>query len=145
MEQVLSGQASPGSAAERIEFAGLLYAKARYEEAARMYLEAFTVDAALADDLVASHRYAAACSAARAAARDSEAAGWRGRALEWLRTDLAARRKAATDLARDLGRWKGDADLVGVRDRIDDLPEAEREAWRNLWAEVDEALGTAAR
>jgi len=42
-----------------------------------------------------------------------------------------------------LERWKREPDLAGVRDRLDDLPAAEHEAWRNLWAAVDRALAAA--
>lgn len=100
-----------------------------------MYAEAFAESAALAEDLASWHRYRAACSAALAASAE-----WRARALEWLRAELAARRGAATDLAATLEHWKRDADLAGVRDRLDELPSAEREAWTSLWAEVDALL-----
>jgi hypothetical protein len=35
--------------------------------------------------------------------------------------------------------WLGDADFAGVRgpQRLAQLPEAERAAWRSLWAEVE--------
>jgi hypothetical protein len=37
-----------------------------------------------------------------------------------------------------LAKWQGDTDLVGVRDKdaLAKLPEAEREAWQKLWADV---------
>ena len=109
-----------------------------------MYEEAFDRDATLAEDLASWNRYMAACCAALASARgDADAAEWRGRALEWLRADLAARVKAPTDLAATLDHWKKDPDLAGVRDRIDELPAPEREAWRGLWAAVDAALAAA--
>src|SRR4029453_8969566 len=95
-------------------------------------------------DLAQSHRYNAACSAALAAAPgEADAAEWRGRSLEWLRADLAAREKAATGLADALEHWKKDPDFASVRDRLGDLPEPERDAWRGLWAPVDLALATA--
>jgi hypothetical protein len=106
-----------------------------------MYAQAFADDATLAEDLAKSHRYNAACSAALTAALGGEdAAEWRSRALEWLRADLAAREKAATDLAATLENWKKDSDFASVRDRLGDLPEPERAAWRGLWAAVDVAL-----
>jgi tetratricopeptide (TPR) repeat protein len=144
LDQVLSGKARPRDALERIEFALALYAKASHVESARMYAEAFAEDAALAEDLAQSHRYNAACSAALAAALGGEdAAEWRGRALEWLRAELAAREKAGTDLAETLEHWKQDPDFASVRDRLGDLTEPERDAWRALWAAVDLALATA--
>ena len=141
---MLSGAERPLDALERVAFAALLYAKSRPAESARMYAEAFAEDAALAEDLAQGHRYNAACSAALAAALGAaDAAEWRGRALEWLRADLAAREKAATGLAASLEHWKKDPDFASVRDRLDDLPEPERAAWRGLWAAVDLALAAA--
>jgi hypothetical protein len=131
-------------AVERIELALALYAKVRHAESAQMFAEAFADDAALAEDLGNSHRYNAACSAALAAAPGgADAAQWRGQALEWLRADLAAREKAATGLAATLEDWKKDPDFASVRDRLGELPELERAAWRDLWAAVDLALAVA--
>ena len=104
-----------------------------------MYADAFAEDTALAEDLAKNHRYNAACCAALAAARgDADAAEWRARALKWLRADLAAREKAG--LVATLEDWKRDPDLAAVRDRLDALPEGEREEWTKLWADVA-ALG----
>ena len=106
-----------------------------------MYAEAFVEDPALAEDLAKGSRYNAACSALRAAADGgADAAELRGLALAWLRAELAAREKAPSELAAMLDQWKRDRDLASVRDRIADLPESEREAWRGFWAAVDEAL-----
>ena len=136
LDRVLSGDELPRDAPQRIEFADLLYKKALHAEAARMWAEAFAEDAALADDLARNNRYNAACSASLAAARgEADAAESRRHALEWLRADLAAQ-KAATRLAADLEHWKADPDLAVVRDRLDDLPFAEREGWKKLWADV---------
>jgi hypothetical protein len=109
-----------------------------------MYADAFAEDPSLAEDLVQGHRYNAACSASLGAARGgADTAEWRGRAIEWLRADLAAREKAPSGLVKALEHWKQDPDLAAVRDRLDDLPEPEREAWRSLWAAVDRALAAA--
>ena len=46
---------------------------------------------------------------------------------------------------RPLHMLLGDPDLAGVRDRVEELPEAERKAWMAFWDEVrkarDEAMG----
>jgi predicted transcriptional regulator len=73
----------------------------------------------------------------------ADAAECRGRALEWLRADLAARARAATGLVARLEHWKRDPDLASVRARPGDLPESECAAWQRLWAAIDEALATA--
>jgi hypothetical protein len=40
---------------------------------------------------------------------------------------------------RTLAHWKADSDLAGIRDEaaLAKLPEAEREAFRSLWADVE--------
>jgi hypothetical protein len=70
--------------------------------------------------------------------------------LDWLRADLALLTKqlqswwpGQTDEARKkLRHWQQDPDLAGVRDKeaLAKLPEAEREAWRKLWADVADLL-----
>ena len=141
LDQVLSGGERPRDPLDRVAFAELLYARSRYAESARMYSQAFAEDAALAE----RHRYNAACVASRAAARGgTDAAEWRGQALVWLRAELALLEKAPSAFrAANFQHWKKDPDLAAVRDRIEDLPEPEREAWRGLWAAVDEALASA--
>jgi hypothetical protein len=42
-----------------------------------------------------------------------------------------------------LQHWQQDADLAGVRDAIDGLPDSEGEAWRTLWKNVAAALARA--
>jgi tetratricopeptide (TPR) repeat protein len=144
LDLVLTGQALPRDAAERVELAALLYAKSRRVESARMYAEAFAEDAALAEDLVKNHRYNAVCAATLAASDgEADAAEWRGRALEWLRADLAAREKAPSELVVALEHWKQDSDLASVRESLDELPNSESDAWRGLWAAVDQALAIA--
>ncbi len=70
----------------------------------------------------------------------------RGRALDWLRADLALHRKQldadAAACRRALDHWRMDPDLAGVRDvaALAALPEAERDEWRALWVEVDRLL-----
>jgi hypothetical protein len=117
--------------------------------------DAFAAEPTLADDLNAKHRYNAACSAALAAAgqgKDAakldakERARWRRKALDWLRADLEAWRKALdegkpSDRAKALAalrHWQQDADLAGLRDEkaLAGLPTDERDACRKLWADV---------
>jgi hypothetical protein len=143
LEAILAGTRRP-SALERTELAPLLCLKGRYAEAARMYADAFAEEPALSEDLTAGHRYNASCMASLAAgAEGADTADWRGRALEWLKADLAATLPLAGAATR-LGHWKRDPDLAAVRDRLDRLPQAEAEAWRALWRDVDAALAAAA-
>jgi hypothetical protein len=41
-----------------------------------------------------------------------------------------------------LAHWRQDPNLVSVRDRsvLERLPEAQRQAWQRLWADVDALL-----
>ena len=113
-------------------------------------------DHALADDLGSGNRYKAACAAARAAdvpgadeARlgETERAGLRRQALDWLRADLAQRAKLRRDGKSGgppLTTWRTDTDLAAVRDQapLAQLPATERDEWRRLWADVDASLAT---
>jgi hypothetical protein len=77
---------------------------------------------------------------------DKERARLRKQALDWLRADLALRSKQlesgqATDRAgvqRDLKHWQEDRDFAGIRDKeaLEKLPEEERKAFTQLWADV---------
>ena len=101
-------------------------------------------------------RYAAACAAVRASRGEAprgtqpgetERAALRRRALEWLRKDLALRAEQfevgkevnrATSNDWSIASWRTDPALAGVRDpeALAELPDAEREQWRSLWADV---------
>jgi tetratricopeptide (TPR) repeat protein len=159
---VLKGEDRPADSAERLAFGRIAYHSKRYAASAHLYAEAFQADPKLADDLKAAHRYDAACSAALAGAGkgdDDPPSDEAGRvklgqqARDWLRANLALRRQqldTSTDLARQevravLQHWKIDLDLAGVRDpdALNKLPEEERQAWRDLWGEVDALLAQA--
>jgi len=120
---------------DKATLAFVCIAKRLHAPSVRPHADAFAEDPALADDLVARHRYCAACAAAACGEPQ-----WRPRALEWLRADLAARTALDPALVETLQNWRRNRDLAGVRDAIDDLPEDEREGWRKLWADVDAAL-----
>jgi tetratricopeptide (TPR) repeat protein len=156
---VLNGQAQPAGAAERLGLADICGLTKRYAAAARFYADAFAADPKLADDLKSGRRYDAACYAALAAAGqgtgaskpdDKERARLRGRALGWLRADLALWQKQADSTKAEdraaarqsLRRWQRDADLAGVRNKQSPaaLPAGERAEWEELWAEVADLL-----
>jgi tetratricopeptide (TPR) repeat protein len=151
---ILRGDDRPADSAERLALAPIFYDTKRHAAAARLWAEAFEADPKLAEGLPAA-RYDAACAAALAGCGrgkddpppdQAARAELRGRALDWLRADLAQRRKqldtgaAAARLALD--HWRTDPDLAGVRDAdsLASLSEAERALWRALWAEVDRLL-----
>jgi serine/threonine-protein kinase len=163
LNQFLQGQTEPAGAAERLALARLCqFHKKRYTSAAaRYYAEAFAGEPKLAEDLTNQNRYRAACAAALAgcgqgedAARldDAERARLRQQALTWLRADLTAwcqrmgsdPDKARATVLRTLRLWQQVPDLAGVRgDALTQLPEAERQMWQPLWADVEQTLGTA--
>jgi serine/threonine-protein kinase len=155
---ILEGKAKPADDAERLTLAWLCQQpyQRRYDAAARFYTEAFAHDPRLADDLrKAQHRYNAACAAALAgcgfgkddpAPDEAAKAKLRRQALDWLRADLTvyaqlqagADPKAPALVRQRMEHWQKDADFRGVRgdDALAKLPEAERQAWRELWANV---------
>jgi serine/threonine-protein kinase len=157
---LLQGQAKPADAAERLALAQLCRQyKQLYAAATRFYAEAFADQPGLAEDLQAGHRYHAACAAALAGGGqgkdadqldDQERARLRRQALGWLRADLAAWTQVvdkAPPQARPAARqalqhWRKDPDLAGLRDpgAVAKLPEAERQACRQLWADVEALL-----
>jgi serine/threonine protein kinase/Flp pilus assembly protein TadD len=155
----LAPKATPASVRERIELAELCTCKRLHGAAVRFYAEAFAAQPKLAEDLVAGHRYDAACAAALAGGGyskdadppdDKEKARLRGLSLRWLRADfllrasqLASGRAAEpADVQAKLRYWQVDPDLAGVRGPavLARLPEAERHAWQKLWNNVADLL-----
>jgi serine/threonine protein kinase/Flp pilus assembly protein TadD len=161
LSAILSGQKQPADTAERLRLAHLcaMPYKKRYVDAVRLFREAFGEEPKQADDLDAYHRSNAACAAAQAGCGQgqdadkldaTERAHLRQQALDWLRADLKAYRqlmeksegKAGSAIAQRMQQWLQDTDFAGVRDKdaLAKLPEKEREAWRQLWADVAEML-----
>ena len=74
----------------------------------------------------------------------------RAQALAWLKAELSAWKRVSMIVepgnkelvAKTLAHWKQDADLAGIRDEpeLAKLPEAERQEWQALWADVDGLL-----
>jgi serine/threonine-protein kinase len=156
---LLKGESRPKDAAERLTLAQMCYDTKRHAAAARFWAEALAADPKLGDDRQAQIRYNAACAAAQAAAGqgtndtkpdDAARAKLRGQALDWLKAERAVWANALDSgdvqagpvVRRTLEHWQADPDLAGVRDTdaLAKLPEAERGAWRSLWAEVDALL-----
>jgi serine/threonine-protein kinase len=158
---VLKGHARPADAQEGLALARLCQQpyQRRHAAAARLYAEAFAAEPGHAADLGAGHRYNAAYSAAQAGCGqgadaadldDRERARLRWQALDWLRANLAAwaalaekaTPQARQQVRRALAHWRRDPDLGGLRDKAElaRLPEAERRACRDLWADVGALL-----
>jgi superkiller protein 3 len=156
---ILKGDAKPKDAAQRLDLAALCRSRQLHASSARYCAEAFAEQPNLAGDLRSGRRYLAACSAALAGvgkAKDAaelgeeERARLRRQALEWLRADLAhwatlprkGAPQARQEVRRALTRWRQDPDLGGLRDKgeLVKLPEGERQACRDLWADVDALL-----
>jgi tetratricopeptide (TPR) repeat protein len=163
LPSVLQGKDQPKDARERIAFAQLCQEfRERHAASVHYYEEAFTAEPKLAENPTTGHRYNAACAAARAgtgkgkelAVLDAkDRARLRKQGLDWLRSDLAAWRrlldedpaKARPVIVQTMRFWLADTDFAGVRgpEALANLPEAEREAWRQLWADVADALALA--
>jgi Flp pilus assembly protein TadD len=149
---ILANKEQPRSTEEWLELAVFcIRYKHCYAAGVGFLNDAFAAEPKLADDLRAQHRYNAACAAALAAAGLGEDARGlspeqrgklRQRALDWLRADLAAYSKlpakASQAVQQRLSHWLADPDFASVRDKaaLDRLPEAERQQWRKLWADV---------
>jgi tetratricopeptide (TPR) repeat protein len=147
---VLAGQAEPADATERLALAQLCRRYKRlHAAAARFYAGAFAADPRQ------QPRYDAACSAVLAAAGQGEDAKHlpdkvrqmlRRQALAWLRDDLVlwakmaerAEAPAKQQVRQAMQHWQQDADLASVRDpaALGQLPDDERQPWRQLWADV---------
>jgi serine/threonine protein kinase/Flp pilus assembly protein TadD len=160
---LLKGEEQPKDARERVILAEICQQhKQLFAASARWYSEAFAAEPKLSDDLNAKHRYNAACAAALAGCgqgKDAdkldakERARLRQQALDWLRADLKTYRqlleesagKAGPEITQRMQQSLQDSDFAGVRGdkELAKLPEAERSAWRKLWADVAAMLAKA--
>ena len=156
---VVRGEAQPSSAHERLVYGRLCWYRGLYGASVRLCSDAFAADPRLAEDLSTDDSYYAARYAVLAAggqgedakqAAKEERARWRRQSLDWLQTDLARWTKRLEDgdaktqltVERTMRRWRIDPALAVVRDadKPATLPEAERESWRKLWADVDDLI-----
>jgi eukaryotic-like serine/threonine-protein kinase len=150
---VIRGEA-PKDNAERLSLAQRAHDKAQHAAAARLLGEALEMDPKLADDRRAQHRYNAACDAAMAAdgkgtppLDEVAKAKLRDQARSWLEAENNAWARvfengpdqARPTIVQTLTHWRQDTELASVRDdhALAKLPEAERAAWRALWADVE--------
>jgi serine/threonine-protein kinase len=161
---VLLGSAGPLIRAERIEYARFfLQYKQLYGTAAGFFEQAFTENPGPAQDLGNHDRYDAARAAAQVARGQGEDAALadatqrtrrRQQALDWLRAELAIWAKLLDEkkshgraqVANALRDWQREPALAGIRDAaaLAQLPQSERDACRELWAEVGKLLARSA-
>jgi tetratricopeptide (TPR) repeat protein len=129
-----------------------LYAKGQLDEAIKHFEQAIRLDPklAVAHTNLGTCLYAAACAAARTAAGQGSGkappgepgrARLRRQALDRLGANLALRSRLLQDgkaVGWSLSAWQTDAALASVRDpaALAKLPDAEREQWQRLWADV---------
>jgi serine/threonine-protein kinase len=152
---ILLGKGIIGSAPEGLNLAALCRLLRKHDVAVDFAANAFIADPKVADNVVAGHRFNAACAAVLAAAGQDEDAdrldqkrriGLRRQAFAWLRADLAAWRKvldrgppaARALLPQVLRYWQQNSDLASVRDpaALVKLPVAECALWVQLWVDV---------
>jgi serine/threonine-protein kinase len=141
---ILGGKAEPADLGERLLLAQICRQRGRYADAARFFAEVIA-SPELRGRIPRGLRLAAACVAARAARDTGRQVELRRCALGWLRADLAVWRKFAEQgdsadrqqVREEMRRWLEVDDLAGLRGAaLDKLPEEERAAWRQFWAEV---------
>jgi serine/threonine-protein kinase len=156
---ILKGEAQPADAGERLALARVCRLKRLPATGARLAAEAFAERPELANDFRRGDRYSAACLSVLAAVGqgkdadrldDKERLRLRTQALEWLRADLRLWTKEAENVTpqtrdgikRALEHWRKNPDLAGVREPgpLAGLPEPERKAWRQLWADGEALL-----
>jgi serine/threonine protein kinase/tetratricopeptide (TPR) repeat protein len=157
LEAYLRGEPPP---AELKEWMGLgefcIMYKRRPFTSLRLWRELFAAGLLKTEAETANAAYNGACAAALsiggngidlAEVGDAERVRWRKEALDWLRSALAYRTKQAANampadraaVHQAMQHWRKDSDLATVRDNaaLAKLPQAEREAWTSLWADVD--------
>jgi tetratricopeptide (TPR) repeat protein len=163
LPRLLQGKEQPVDTGERLALAYLQRHREHYTAAARWYAAAFADDTKLTADPATGHRYYAACAAALAGClqgqdtvrlEEKERARLRGQALDWLRADLEAWRRALKKVrdkvrpvvVQQMQHWLGDPDFTGVRgpEALARLPEAERRDWQQFWREVEDLRQRAA-
>jgi tetratricopeptide (TPR) repeat protein len=154
---LLKGENQPKDTTEQLALAVLCQRyKKCYAAAARFYADAFAAKPKLTPAQQAFIQYNATRAAALAAAGKGEDAAkldakektrLREQALAWLHDNLqlyakhleVADAKTHQAVQQALQHWQKDLDFDSVRDKeaLANLPEAERAAWQQLWAEVE--------
>jgi tetratricopeptide (TPR) repeat protein len=159
LPDILRGDVKLAGVPELLAVARLCQQQRKLHAAVRFFREAFSTDPTLAGPKPSDPRYNAACAACVAACgqgndaallEDKERSHLRRQALDWLRAELEACRrvlnkepdKARAAMAQRLHHLLSDADFASVRgpQALAKLPEAERAAWQQLWAEIEQVF-----
>jgi tetratricopeptide (TPR) repeat protein len=150
LDAYLSGAWKTPTVDEQLGLAAVCIARERWADAAALYDLVLKADPARGKEENGGYYFAAACAAVMAAGKGKNAgehAALRTQGLQWLQTSLALKQQprakdAMQALHRDQWRlmcWKQKPELISVRgeEALARLPEAERDGWRKLWADVD--------
>jgi hypothetical protein len=158
LSDVLKGNSRPEDNSQRFALGVVSHLKGHFAASARFYSDAISADPeSVVDPSVSSLRYRAACSAVLAGCGsgqddprpdDAAKSKLRSQGRNWLRSDLAAWDRIALDSGKkqlvsdSISHWKTDTDLALIRDEksLSKLPEAERQEWRALWADVNQLI-----
>jgi serine/threonine protein kinase/Flp pilus assembly protein TadD len=153
---ILTGDAQPASAAERVEYAAIATAKKRFTSAARLYEEAFAAEPDLATDVFSYRRFDAAGTAARVGnpqdldrprPTEEERTRWREKAMEWLQADLKVLEQEGKSPSARARKWllllQRTPEFSALREEaeIERFPDAEQLNYRKFWDEVRAFLG----
>jgi tetratricopeptide (TPR) repeat protein len=152
---VLRKEIQPADVGDLLLYADICKIKKLYDTSVRFYVGAFKSMPVIVDERRGLYRYNAACVAALAGCGqgkddpgpDEQArALLRKQSLEWLRAELALLKKqiaegtqqASRAVQKTILQWRRDRNLACVRDpaNLAALPESERDAFCEFWAEV---------
>jgi len=157
VQAILQGKHKPTTAEEPLYLAGFCaWDEKRYAAAARLYADAFAAKPELEGYRGNAARAAALAASGRGTDAgqldEKERARWRIQAIDWLRVALtlwAKQLESRVETAKGMQfaqwsplQWQTTHEFAGIRDpaALAKLPEAEREACRKLWSDVDAFL-----
>ncbi len=141
----------PGFGEARLEFGNALCGQQKWEEALAVWQKATALGPEV-NERAARLAAQIGCGKGGDAARldDQHRARWRMQALQWLRADLTGQRKllegdperARVKVPEALRLWKRNVDYADLREpaALAKLPGGERQAWEQLWADVEALL-----
>jgi eukaryotic-like serine/threonine-protein kinase len=155
----LAGTWQPTDNNQRLALTGVCQFQGLAAHCFQLYIDAFSADPALANNLDPDLRFRAACAAAIAASgtgQDSNSlsptqrTAMRASALKWLSDDLDAMtaqlnlgdHDSSDRFEQNLKLWRSTSELAGVRQEtaLQKLSPDEIDQWNTFWSSVDEKL-----